>query len=84
MDWLLNGELQVWRLDGGGAPAACCCYKGCAPNIALSSTALSTPELRPARSVGRVHLASIAMLKFVSCINTDDAFTGGGCDMGNI
>ena len=69
---------------GGGAPAACCCYKGCAPNIALSSTALSTPELRPARSVGRVHLASIAMLKFVSCINTDDAFTGGGCDMGNI
>merc|ERR1712212_661372 len=36
-----------------------------------SSSALSTPELRPARSVGRVHLASISiMLKFVlaSCL----------------
>merc|ERR1711944_305706 len=34
------------------------------------SSALSTPELRPARSVGRVHLASIVMLKFVlaSCL----------------
>jgi len=36
----------------------------------MGSSALSTPELRPARSVGRVHLASIVMLKFVlaSCL----------------
>merc|ERR1711990_191222 len=36
----------------------------------MGSSALSTPELRPARSVGRVYLASIVMLKFVlaSCL----------------
>merc|ERR1712110_397312 len=36
----------------------------------MGSSALSTPELRPARSVGRGHLASIVMLKFVlaSCL----------------
>ena len=73
MGCLLNGELQVWLLSV--APA---CYKGCAPACLTSSSALSTPELRPARSVGRVHLASISiMLKFVSPVKTDDAFSSG-------
>ena len=64
MGCLLNGELQVRRLvlHLGAIKVAAAC--------ALSSSALSTPELRPARSVGRVHLASIVMLKFVSCIKT--------------
>merc|ERR1712088_276123 len=36
----------------------------------MGSSALSPPELRPARSVGRVQLPSISMLKFVlaSCL----------------
>ena len=59
-----------WRAASLAAVVAPGCYKGCAPACAFSSSALSPPELRPARSVGRVQLPSISMLKFVSSFKT--------------